>query len=109
MSHVGDSTQNEAIMTRDCNETHQKVWQADGVVRVFYEPLGRDGRVASHLPTDKQADSSDQLQLCPGESASCKYKLSHPISHYEGRAGAQSEGNYSLCDNKISHHIQTAD
>ena len=58
--------------------THQKVWEGDGVVGVFYEPLGRDGRVAPHLPTDKQADSSDQLQLCPA--------MSHPISHYEGRA-----------------------
>ena len=56
--------------------THQKVWEGDGVVGVFYEPLGRDGRVAPHLPTDKQADGSHQLQLCPAE-----YRVSHQITH----------------------------
>ena len=56
--------------------THQQVWQGDGVVSVFYEPLGRDGRVAPHLPTDKQADSAHQLQLCPAvEVVSWQYRV----------------------------------
>ena len=48
-------------LTQKVMMTHQKVRQADGVVRVLPQPLDRDGRVAPHLPADKQADGSHQL------------------------------------------------
>ena len=49
------------ITTKTKDKSHQKVLQVDIEICVFYQPLSRDRRVISHLPTDKQADSTNEL------------------------------------------------